>query len=87
MNGSNDFARQPPAEIPHRRARLRGHAARQHCKRQWEKFSALPNIRYTDALECHVALVSELLADRFGKHRTFADEGVVSLDSSTGTAA
>ena len=40
-----------------------------------------------EVLGCQVALVSELLADRFGKHLTFADEGVVSLDSSTGTAA
>ena len=40
-----------------------------------------------EVIGCQVALVSELLADRFGKHLTFADEGVVSLDSSTGTAA
>ena len=40
-----------------------------------------------EVIGCQVVLVSELLADRFGKHLTFADEGVVSLDSSTGTAA
>ena len=40
-----------------------------------------------EVIGCQVTLVSELLADRFGKHLTFADEGVVSLDSSTGTAA
>jgi hypothetical protein len=40
-----------------------------------------------EIIGCQVALVSELLADRFGKHLTFADEGVVTLDSSTGTAA
>ena len=40
-----------------------------------------------EVIGCQVALVSELLADRFGKQLTFADEGVVSLDSSTGTAA
>jgi Type ISP C-terminal specificity domain len=40
-----------------------------------------------EVIGCQVALVSELLADRFGKHLTFADQGVVSLDSSTGTAA
>ena len=40
-----------------------------------------------EVIGCQVALVSELLADRFGKHLTFADEGVVSLDFSTGTAA
>ncbi|MEI7940039.1 MAG: type ISP restriction/modification enzyme [Verrucomicrobiota bacterium] len=40
-----------------------------------------------EVIGCQVALVSELLADRFGKPLTFADEGVVSLDSSTGTAA
>lgn len=40
-----------------------------------------------EIIGCQVDLVSELLADRFGKHLTFADEGVVSLDSSAGTAA
>jgi hypothetical protein len=38
-------------------------------------------------IACQVALVSELLADRFGKRYTFADEGVTFLDSSAGTAA
>ncbi|MBA2434400.1 MAG: DNA methyltransferase, partial [Chthoniobacterales bacterium] len=40
-----------------------------------------------EVIGCQVALVSELLADKFGKRLTFADEGVVFLDSSTGTAA
>ena len=40
-----------------------------------------------EVIGCQVALVSELLVDRFEKHLTFADEGVVFLDSSTGTAA
>ncbi len=38
-------------------------------------------------IQCQVALASELLANRFGKPLTFADEGVVFLDSSAGTAA
>ena len=38
-------------------------------------------------IACQTALVSELLADRFDKPLTFADEGVVFLDSSAGTAA
>ncbi len=40
-----------------------------------------------EVIGCQVELVSELLVDHFKKHLTFADDGVVSLDSSTGTAA
>ena len=40
-----------------------------------------------EVIACQTALVSELLADRFDKPFTFADEGVVFLDSSAGTAA
>lgn len=38
-------------------------------------------------IQCQVKLVSELLTNGFGKPLTFADEGVVFLDSSAGTAA
>ena len=38
-------------------------------------------------IHCQVALASELLTERFDKPLTFADEGVVFLDSSAGTAA
>ena len=40
-----------------------------------------------EVIACQVALVSELLTDHFDKPLTFADEGVVFLDSSAGTAA
>jgi len=38
-------------------------------------------------IHCQVALAAELLTDQFAKPLTFADEGVVFLDSSAGTAA
>lgn len=40
-----------------------------------------------EVIGCQVALVSELLDRHFGKRLTFADEGVVLLDSSAGTGA
>ena len=40
-----------------------------------------------EVIACQVAFVSDLLADRFGKPLTFADEGVITLDASAGTAA
>lgn len=40
-----------------------------------------------EVIQCQVRLVSELLQDRFNKPLTFADDGVVFLDSSAGTAA
>lgn len=54
-----------------------------------------PNLRrsygvyYTpqEVIQCQVSLASELLTERFEKPLTFADEGVVFLDSSAGTAA
>jgi hypothetical protein len=54
-----------------------------------EKLRKNYGVYYTpqEVIACQVALVSELLTDRFGKPLTFADEGVVFLDSSAGTAA
>jgi hypothetical protein len=40
-----------------------------------------------EVIQCQIHLTSELLNERFGKGLTFADEGVVFLDSSAGTAA
>ncbi len=40
-----------------------------------------------EVIACQTALVSELLVERFDKRFTFADEDVVFLDSSAGTAA
>ena len=54
-----------------------------------EKLRKSYGVYYTpqEVIACQVALVSELLADKFGKRLTFADEGVVFLDSSAGTGA
>jgi hypothetical protein len=38
-------------------------------------------------IHCQVALTAELLRERFDKRLTYADEGVIFLDSSAGTAA
>ncbi len=40
-----------------------------------------------EVIQCQVHLAADLLSGRFGKDLTFADEGVVFLDSSAGTAA